>query len=76
VNSSGARPEYGSIGSPWPGNPYLPPAPAPADFGYSSLPGSIFSAYFGSNAGSLYNAMANLQRPRRVAVPASGVRGR
>jgi len=30
------------------------------DFGYSSLPGYIFAAYFGNNAGSLYNAMANL----------------
>jgi V8-like Glu-specific endopeptidase len=30
------------------------------DFGYSSLPGYIFSAYFGNNAYSLYNAMANL----------------
>jgi V8-like Glu-specific endopeptidase len=30
------------------------------DFVYSSLPGYIFSAYFGNNADSLYNAMANL----------------
>ena len=30
------------------------------DFAYSSLPGYIFSAYFGNNADSLYNAMANL----------------
>jgi hypothetical protein len=30
------------------------------DFGYSSLPGYVFAAYFGNNAGSLYNAMANL----------------
>jgi V8-like Glu-specific endopeptidase len=30
------------------------------DFGYSTLPGYIFAAYFGNNAGSLYNAMANL----------------
>ncbi len=30
------------------------------DFGYSSLPDYIFSAYFGNNAASLYNAMANL----------------
>ena len=30
------------------------------DFIYSSLPGYIFSAYFGNNADSLYNAMANL----------------
>jgi hypothetical protein len=30
------------------------------DFDYASLPGYIFSAYFGNNAGSLYDAMANL----------------
>jgi V8-like Glu-specific endopeptidase len=30
------------------------------DFVYTSLPGYIFSAYFGNNADSLYNAMANL----------------
>jgi V8-like Glu-specific endopeptidase len=30
------------------------------DFGYSSLPGEIFSAYFGNNADSLYNSVANL----------------
>jgi V8-like Glu-specific endopeptidase len=30
------------------------------DFGYSSLPGYIFAAYFGNNAGSLYDVMANL----------------
>jgi len=30
------------------------------DFGYSSLPGYIFSAYFGNNADALYNAVANL----------------
>jgi hypothetical protein len=30
------------------------------DFIYSSLPGYIFSAYFGNNAESLYDAMANL----------------
>ena len=30
------------------------------DFGYSSLPGYIFAAYFGNNAASLYDAMANL----------------
>jgi V8-like Glu-specific endopeptidase len=30
------------------------------DFGYSSLPGDIFSAYFGNNADALYNAVANL----------------
>jgi V8-like Glu-specific endopeptidase len=30
------------------------------DFVYSSLPGYIFSAYFGNNAESLYNVMANL----------------
>jgi hypothetical protein len=30
------------------------------DFGYSSLPQYIFSAYFGNNADSLYNAIANL----------------
>jgi hypothetical protein len=30
------------------------------DFGYSSLPGYIFSAYFGNNAVALYNAVANL----------------
>ncbi len=30
------------------------------DFAYSSLSGYIFSAYFGSNAGNLYNAVANL----------------
>jgi hypothetical protein len=29
-------------------------------FGYSSLPGYVFSPYFGSNAGALYNAAANL----------------
>ena len=30
------------------------------DFGYTSLPGYIFAAYFGNNAASLYNAMASL----------------
>ena len=30
------------------------------DFGYSSLPGYIFAAYFGNNAASLYDAMASL----------------
>jgi V8-like Glu-specific endopeptidase len=30
------------------------------DFVYTSLPGYIFSAYFGNNADALYNAMANL----------------
>jgi V8-like Glu-specific endopeptidase len=30
------------------------------DFGYTSLPGYVFSAYFGTNAESLYNTMANL----------------
>jgi V8-like Glu-specific endopeptidase len=30
------------------------------DFGYPSLPGYIFSAYFGNNAAALYNVMANL----------------
>jgi V8-like Glu-specific endopeptidase len=30
------------------------------DFDYSSLPGYIFAAYFGNNAASLYDAMANL----------------
>jgi V8-like Glu-specific endopeptidase len=30
------------------------------DFGYTSLPGYIFAAYFGNNAASLYNAMADL----------------
>jgi hypothetical protein len=30
------------------------------DFNYTSIPGYIFSAYFGNNAASLYNAMANL----------------
>ena len=30
------------------------------DFGYSSLPGYIFSAYFGNNAEALYNSIANL----------------
>ena len=30
------------------------------DFGYSSLPGDIFAAYFGNNAASLYDAMAGL----------------
>jgi V8-like Glu-specific endopeptidase len=30
------------------------------DFGYTSLPGYIFSAYFGNNADALYNAVANL----------------
>jgi hypothetical protein len=30
------------------------------DFGYTSLPGYIFSAYFGTNADNLYNAVANL----------------
>ena len=30
------------------------------DFGYSTLPGYIFAAYFGNNAASLYDAMANL----------------
>jgi V8-like Glu-specific endopeptidase len=30
------------------------------DFGYSSLPGYIFSAYFGNNAAALYNVTANL----------------
>lgn len=30
------------------------------DFGYSSLPGYIFSAYFGNNADALYNSVANL----------------
>jgi hypothetical protein len=30
------------------------------DFIYSSLPGYIFSAYFGNNAESLYDAMADL----------------
>jgi V8-like Glu-specific endopeptidase len=30
------------------------------DFGYSSIPGYIFSAYFGNNADSLYNAVAGL----------------
>jgi hypothetical protein len=29
-------------------------------FGYASLPGYIFSAYFGTNADSLYNAVAGL----------------
>ena len=30
------------------------------DFVYSSLPGYIFSAYFGNNADALYNSVANL----------------
>ncbi len=30
------------------------------DFGYTSLPGDIFSAYFGNNADALYNSVANL----------------
>ena len=30
------------------------------DFGYSSIPGYIFSAYFGNNAAALYNSVANL----------------
>ena len=30
------------------------------DFGYSSLPSEIFSAYFGNNADALYNSVANL----------------
>ena len=30
------------------------------DFGYTSLPGYIFAAYFGNNAASLYQAMASL----------------
>jgi len=30
------------------------------DFTYTSLPGYIFSAYFGNNADALYNTMANL----------------
>jgi V8-like Glu-specific endopeptidase len=30
------------------------------DFGYTSLPGYIFAAYFGNNAASLYDAMASL----------------
>jgi V8-like Glu-specific endopeptidase len=30
------------------------------DFGYSSLPDDIFSAYFGTNAENLYNSVANL----------------
>jgi len=30
------------------------------DFGYSSRPGYIFSAYFGNNAEALYNSIANL----------------
>jgi V8-like Glu-specific endopeptidase len=30
------------------------------DFGYSSLPDDIFSAYFGNNAYALYNSVANL----------------
>ena len=33
---------------------------ASGDFIYSSLPGYIFFAYFGNNAESLYDAMANL----------------
>jgi hypothetical protein len=30
------------------------------DFGYTSLPGYIFSAYFGNNADALYNSVASL----------------
>ena|SRR5690348_15102543 len=30
------------------------------DFVYSSIPGEIFSAYFGNNAYALYNSVANL----------------